>query len=166
MMEELFVGHSVAKLAQMTGHIEDCLDRLTDDQIWRRGSEPENSVGNLVLHLCGNLGQWIGHYVARRTDSRNRAAEFALDARRPKAELKSLLRAAVDSAKADIIALTANHLVEPAATADRPMHMLTVVYQVVGHFQQHAGQIMFATKLMTQGDLGFYVPPTRISPHA
>ena len=66
MIADLFITHSVAKLEQMTGHIESCLDRLNEDQIWRRGSEPENSVGNLILHLCGNLGQWIGHYVAGR----------------------------------------------------------------------------------------------------
>ena len=158
MIAELFVTHSVSKLEQMTGHIENCLDRLTEDQIWRRGSEAENSVGNLVLHLCGNLGQWIGHYVAGREDSRNRPAEFALDAGLAKAGLKAKLRMAVDQAKADISALTAERLAEAVVTADRPMQMLTVVYQVVGHFQQHSGQIMFATKLMTQGDLGFYVP--------
>ena len=147
MMDELFVNHSVAKLEQMAVHIETCLDRSTEDQIWRRSSEPENSVGNLVLHLCGNLGQWIGHYAGGRADTRDRSAEFALDARVAKGELKARLRAAVEAAKADIGALTAGRLAEPITTADRPMSVLTVVYQVVGHFQQHAGQIMFATKL-------------------
>ena len=90
--------------------------------------------------------------------ARNRPAEFALDAELAKAGLKAKLRATVDQAKADIGALTAERLAELVVTADRPMQMLTVVYQVVGHFQQHSGQIMFATKLMTQGDLGFYVP--------
>ena len=160
MIAELFITHSVTKMEQMTAHIESCLDRLTDEQIWRRGSEPENSVGNLVLHLCGNLGQWIGHYVAGREDTRNRPEEFALDAKLPKAELRAKLRAAVDLAKADIAAVSEAKLDEPVTTADRPMQMLTVIYQVVGHFQQHTGQIMFATKLMTQGDLGFYVTPT------
>ena len=156
MLAELFVSHSVAKLEQMTGHIESCLDRLSEDQIWARGSEPENSVGNLVLHLCGNLGQWIGHYVAGRADTRNRPAEFAAESRFSASELRSRLRAAVESAKSDIRALTAERL---AQTSDNQLHMLTVVYQVVGHFQQHTGQIMFATKLMTRGDLGFYVTP-------
>ena len=159
MIAELFITHSISKLDQMTGHIESCLDRLTEEQVWRRGSEPENAVGNLVLHLCGNLGQWIGHYVAGRADARNRPAEFAGQSRLSKAELKATLRAAVEAAKADIGELTAGRLAEPVLTADRPMQMLTVVYQVVGHFQQHAGQIMFATKLMTQNDLGFYVTP-------
>ena len=157
MLADLFVAHSVQKLEQMTGHIENCLDRLTEDQIWQRGGEPENSVGNLVLHLSGNLGQWIGHYVGGRPDTRNRPAEFAPDARVGKADLKTKLRAAVEIAKSDIAALNASRLVEPVMTGDSQSHMLNVVYQVVGHFQQHTGQIMFATKLMTQGDLGFYV---------
>ena len=76
MIAELFIQHSAGKLEQMSGHIEACLDRLTDEQIWYRGSAPENAVGNLVLHLCGNLGQWIGHYVAGRADTRDRPAEF------------------------------------------------------------------------------------------
>ena len=112
MIAELFITHSVGKLEQMAGYIGDCLDRLTEDQIWARGSEPENSVGNLVVHLCGNLGQWIGHYVGCRGDTRNRPAEFAAEPRFPKAELKAKLRAAVESAKSDIGALTAQRLAE------------------------------------------------------
>ncbi|HEY3740041.1 MAG TPA: DinB family protein [Bryobacteraceae bacterium] len=159
MLAELFITHSTDKLGQMTGHIEDCLDRLTVDQIWHRGSGPENSVGNLVLHLCGNLGQFVGHYIAGRPDLRNRPAEFAADSHAAKTVLKEQLRAAVDLAKADIAALTAERLAEPVTTKDTQTHILNVVYQVVGHFQQHTGQIMFATKQMTQGDLGFYVAP-------
>jgi hypothetical protein len=158
MLDELFVAHSVQKLDQMTRHIEDCLDRLSEDQVWQRGSAPENSVGNLVLHLTGNLGQWIGHYVGRRPDTRNRAAEFIEDSHPGKAELKAGLEAAVESAKSDIGALNASRLSDPVTTGDSRTNILTVVYQVVGHFQQHAGQIIFATKLMTQGDLGFYSP--------
>lgn len=159
MLADLFVAHSTEKLGQMSGYIDDCLDRLTVEQIWHRGSAPENSVGNLVLHLCGNLGQWIGHYVAQRPDVRDRPAEFASKAHASKADLKEQLRAAVEQAKADIAALNEARLAEPVMTGDKQTQILNVVYQVVGHFQQHTGQIMFATKLMTQGDLGFYVAP-------
>jgi hypothetical protein len=164
MIAELFINHSTEKLEQMTAHIEACLDRLTEEQIWRRGSAPENAVGNLVLHLSGNLGQFIGHYVAGRPNTRNRPAEFALDAQASAGELKSLLRAAVDLAKSDIAGLTEARLGESIVTMDRPMSVLTAVYQVVGHFQQHAGQIMFATKWMTQGDLGFYTAAPTAKP--
>jgi hypothetical protein len=162
-LDQLFVAHSVQKLEQMTRHLEDCLDRLSEEQIWHRGSAPENSVGNLVLHLCGNLGQWIGHYVGRRPDTRDRPTEFALDSHASRAELKQRLRAAVEMAASDIGGLDASRLLEPVITNDSQTQVLNVVYQVVGHFQQHTGQIMFATKLLTQGDLGFYVPPSHAS---
>ena len=163
MIGELFIIHSAGKLEQMSVYIENCLDRLTEDQIWARGSTPENSVGNLVLHLCGNLGQWVGHYVAGREDTRNRPAEFAAESRFPKAELTLKLRAAVESAQSDIGAVTGARLAERVKMPAGEMAVLTVVYQVVGHFQQHTGQIMFATKWTTQGDLGFYVAPQKSS---
>jgi hypothetical protein len=162
-LDQLFVAHSVQKLEQMTRHIEDCLDRLSEEQIWHRGSAPENSVGNLVLHLSGNLDQWIGHYVGGRPDTRDRPTEFALDSQAGKAELKQRLRTAVESAKSDVGVLDASKLAASVTTGDSPTHILNVVYQVVGHFQQHTGQIMFATKLLTQDDLGFYVPPSSAS---
>ncbi len=163
MIAELFVTHSVEKLEQMTGYIENCLDRLNSDQIWARSVGPENAVGNLVMHLSGNLGQWIGHYLAGRPDTRDRPAEFQEKTRLSAAELKARLRSAVDSAKSDIAALTAEQLAATVVTADSQTHVLKLVYQVVGHFQQHAGQIIFATKMMTQHDLGFYVTPSQAS---
>jgi hypothetical protein len=33
---------------------------LPDDQLWWRPNNGSNSVGNLLLHLNGNLRQWIG----------------------------------------------------------------------------------------------------------
>jgi uncharacterized damage-inducible protein DinB len=161
-LDRLFVGHSVQKLEQMTNHIETCLARLTEEQIWQRGSAPENSVGNLVLHLCGNLGQWIGHYIGGRPDTRDRPKEFAVDSRLGKTELKDKLRKAVEAAKSDIASLDASALARPITTTDSQTTALNLVYQVVGHFQEHTGQIMFATKLMTQGGLGFYVTPSRV----
>ena len=163
MIAELFITHSVEKLEQMTGYIENCLDRLTPEMIWARSAGPGNAVGNLVLHLSGNLGQWIGHYLAGRADTRDREAEFEEEDGFSAVELKAMLRAAVDRAKLDIAALTAEQLAATVVTADGHTHVLRLVYQVVGHFQQHAGQIIFATKFMTRHDLGFYVKPSQVS---
>src|SRR3954451_4172961 len=73
----LFLAHSANKLQQMSGHIESCLDRLSDDQIWSRGAPHENSIGNLILHLCGNVRQWIGSGVGGESDIRDRDSEFS-----------------------------------------------------------------------------------------
>lgn len=151
---QLFLDHSISTLERMTGLINKCLDRLTDEQIWSRGSDPENAIGNLVLHLCGNVRQWIGHCVGGHPDVRVREAEFAAGKRIPAAELKALLRCTVDDAIADLRAVTASRLLETTETTAGPSVVLSVIYRVVGHFQQHTGQIIHAAKSMLHADLG------------
>ncbi|HSL54105.1 MAG TPA: DUF1572 family protein, partial [Pyrinomonadaceae bacterium] len=56
--------------------IERCLENLSDEQIWWRANEESNSIGNLILHLCGNARQWIVCGVGSAPDARNRDAEF------------------------------------------------------------------------------------------
>ena len=70
MTDEIFLKFSADKLEQLHGRIQDCLARLTPEQIWTRNSENENAVGNLVLHLSGNVRQWIGSGVAGLPDNR------------------------------------------------------------------------------------------------
>src|SRR5271170_6735590 len=73
----IFIDFSVRKLALLTERIESCLDRLSEEQVWARGGENENSVGNLALHLCGNVRQWIVSGVGGAPDTRQRDGEFA-----------------------------------------------------------------------------------------
>lgn len=94
----LFLAHSVLKINQMTGFIDRCLDELTDDQVWHRDSVHENSIGNLILHLAGNIRQWIGHGLAGLPDIRERDAEFAALGNISRTELRDLLRAVVTPA--------------------------------------------------------------------
>lgn len=74
MIEQAFLKFSSDKLGQLHGRIRDCLGRLTDDQIWMRHAPNENSVGNLVLHLAGNVRQWIGYGAAGQANIRDRDA--------------------------------------------------------------------------------------------
>jgi len=75
--ESEFLNFSAEKLIQLVGRIETCVDRLTPEQLWRRGSERENAVGNLMLHLAGNVRQWILAGIGGAPDHRDRDAEFA-----------------------------------------------------------------------------------------
>src|SRR3954470_19512175 len=76
-VESLFVNACAAKLDQFTSRIAICLARLTESQIWARGHENENAVGNLVLHLSGNVRQWIMSGLGGQPDVRVRDREFA-----------------------------------------------------------------------------------------
>jgi hypothetical protein len=154
----LFLAHSIKKLEQMTGHIESCLLKLNDHNLWERSGGHENAIGNLVLHLQGNVRQWIGHGVGGEPDVRHRDAEFSISGDLSAAELAGRIRGTVNQAIEILKALPPERLIERVKPQDDELSMLEVIYQAVGHFQQHTGQIMFATKQFTCEGLNFYRP--------
>lgn len=155
----LFVTHSVNKLKQMRDHIGLCLSKLSEEQIWHRRSDNENAIGNLVLHLCGNMQQWIGAGFGGEKDIRVREAEFTARGNVAKDALLQHLQQTVAHNLAVIETVTPERLIERITPQGRTVSILEAIYQVVGHFQQHTGQIIFATKLLTSEDLRLYVPP-------
>jgi uncharacterized damage-inducible protein DinB len=156
LLSEQFLKYSASKLRELSSRIEFCLDQLTEEQIWTRGKESENAVGNLVLHLCGNVGQWIVSTIGNRPDTRNRPAEFAARSSATKDELRARLRATIDAALAVIEGLTPAQLAARHTIQGYDVSVLEAIYHVVEHFSMHTGQIIFATKLLTTADPGFY----------
>ena len=155
-LDKVFLDYSGRKLRQLTGRISDCLDKLTYEQIWARGGDEQNAVGNLVLHLCGNVRQWIGFGVAGKPDIRVRDREFTARGEIQPAELRGRLNDVVDEAIAAIESVTAARLAEQIRVQAYEMTVLEAIYHVVEHFSQHTGQIIYATKLLTNADTGFY----------
>ncbi len=155
-MDGIFLKYSVDKLRQHADRIEDCLARLPDEQVWARNSGSQNAIGNLVLHLCGNLGQWILSGVGGSPDTRDRDAEFAARDGLTATELSSLLRARVEASTRVVESLNAERLGERVRIQKYDVTVLEAIYHVVVHFAEHTGQIIFATKLFTSDDLGYY----------
>ena len=156
MIESQFLKTSIEKLELHSGRIADCVGRLNHDQIWTRNAENQNSIGNLILHLCGNVRQWIGFGVGGQADIRDREAEFAarsgLEPAQIIAKLKSTVAEAIDVLrKAD-----SARLMDRVTIQNRDVTKLEAIYQVVEHFAQHTGQIIFVTKMLTGDDLGYY----------
>ena len=155
-LEKVFLSHSANKLEQYSGRIIECLERLTPGQVWARGSENENSAGNLVLHLCGNVRQWIGTGVAGKPDVRVRDREFSARGGIEPDELKQRLEMAVADAVEIIRNLPVERLAARIQVQKYDLTVMDAIYHVVEHFAQHTGQIIFATKAFTGQDLGFY----------
>ncbi len=153
---DLFREVSTRKLAQLAGRIDVCLDRLNDDQIWARGSENENAVGNLVLHLIGNTGQWILSGVGGARDIRARDDEFNERSGASKEELKARLAERIAAVNLVISGVSDARLTHRIQVQRYDVSVLEAIYHVVEHFAQHMGQIVFATKLFTGQELGFY----------
>ena len=153
---ELFLSFSEERLKLFVSRIVDCLSRLSDEQIWMRGSENENAVGNLVLHLCGNVRQWAGSGVMGLPDIRDRQSEFDARRVRSKQELQTLLETTMSQAIEGIRTLPPSRLAERITVQNTPTTVLQAIYAVVEHFSGHTGQIIFATKMLTGQDLAYF----------
>jgi len=154
--DEIFLKFSAEKLEQLHGRIQDCLARLTPEQIWTRNSENENAVGKLVLHLSGNVRQWIGSGVAGLPDQRQRDTEFDARGGMAPAELAELLKTRVAEAAGIVRAVPAARLTERITPQGYDVTVLEAIAHVVEHFSQHTGQIILLTKMLTSEDLAYY----------
>jgi hypothetical protein len=158
---QAFLDFSVRKLRQLTGQIEACLNKLDESQIWLRPAGPANSVGNLCLHLNGNVRQFILHGIGGHADVRVRDLEFSTTGGLSRAELFASLQQTVEEACRVLESLPDELLLKIVRPQDGNLLALDAVYQVVQHFALHTGQIMYATKNFTEQDLGFYRPPQK-----
>ena len=157
---ELFLAQSRHLLgADYLPKIERCLETLSDDDVWWRPHETSNSIGNLLLHLRGNVGQWIVGGVGRREFERQRQREF--DERSPLAARELLAQLQVTLAEADDVlrGLDAATLVELRHIQHYDVTVLEAIYHVVEHFGMHTGQIIVIAKMRTGADLKLWQPP-------
>ena len=132
------------------------VENLTEQQLWWRPNEASNSIGNLLLHLNGNVRQWIVTSFNRRDDARNRAAEFAENASGTAGELIARLGTTMNEAEQVLLRLTEQDLLAPMDIQGYHTTGLAAVYHVVEHFGMHYGQIIYIVKALEGKDLGFY----------
>jgi uncharacterized damage-inducible protein DinB len=153
----LFLKFSREKLVgQYWTRLRAAVEPLSEEQVWWRPNEASNSIGNLVLHLNGNVRQWLVDSFSGRDDGRDRPAEFAAAGGMTAGELLARLGATIDEADKVLGRLTAEELLAPYTIQGYHVRGLDAVYQVVEHFGLHYGQITYIAKSVTGKDLGFY----------
>jgi Protein of unknown function (DUF1572) len=153
----LFLSFSRAKLMdQYWPRLRACVESLSEEQIWWRPNESSNSIGNLVLHLNGNMRQWLVASFNRQEDKRDRPAEFAEHGPIPGSVLLEKLGSTVAAGDAVLSRLSEADLLAPCEIQGYHMRGLDAVYQVIEHFGLHYGQISYITKMLRDQDLGFY----------
>jgi hypothetical protein len=153
----LFLEHSRTKLlGQYWPRLRSCVESLTEEQVWSRPNASSNSIGNLILHLNGNMYQWLIASFNRLEDTRNRPAEFAATGSIPASVLLETLGRTIEEAGAVLARLTQGDLVARYEIQGYNVTGLDAVYQVIEHFALHYGQILYITKMINDKDLGFY----------
>lgn len=133
-----------------------CLDALPARALWARSDEQSNSVGNLLVHLEGNVRQWLVSGVGGAPDHRRRSEEFARREGESAGELLARLRAALDAADAVLASLSAERLGQRLTVQGRDVSVFDAVYHVVEHFALHTGQVILLTKAAAPGRIRFY----------
>jgi uncharacterized damage-inducible protein DinB len=133
-------------LGQYLGKIRFCVERLDEDQVWARTDASGNSVGNLVLHLCGNLSQWVLAGLGGQAYARQRPLEFAADRTATRSELADRLDGVVRRCRAIVRALDDRALAERRRIQEKRTDGLGALLHAVEHMSYHTGQIVFAAK--------------------
>lgn len=136
--------------------IETCLDLLDEDELWRQAGPSTVAIGNLLLHLAGNVRQWIIGALGGVVDERDRPAEFSRRGGSDKGDLLQNLRATLAEAEAVLANLDADRLLAVHEVQGMKDTGVGIVIHVVEHFSYHVGQIAWWTKVMKERDLGFY----------
>ena len=153
----LFLESSHAKLVdEYWPRLRACVELLRDVEVWWRPNEQSNSVGNPVLHLNGNVYQWLVASFGRLDDARNRPAEFAERETIPSSVLLARLEGTMHAASVTLKGLTEADLTRTMQIQGYTVSGLYAVYHVVEHFGMHQGQIAYITKLLRREGLGFY----------
>jgi len=162
---DLFLTASVKGIQLSEESINRCIDKLSDEQMWHRGADHENSIANLLLHLEGNLRQWFLHGIDGQPDVRNRDSEFSLSPSQRCTEIRSRFAATLAECRKVIGSLPHARLLEtinPQPTGNwPPMTILAAICRVTGHLQLHQGQIIMLTKHLTGVDLDLSIPRKR-----
>jgi hypothetical protein len=155
------VGTAAAhELDSALKRIKHCLDQLNDEQVWWRSQSSLNSIGNLILHLGGNLRQWIVAGVGGASDARNRPAEFAERGPIPKVELVRRLEAVVEEAKGILVRVDARQLAEVRRIQGFDVTGVAAIFDSIPHFWGHAQEIVHMTRLQLGEAYKFAWTPT------
>ena len=136
------------ELTSALGKISHCLQQLNDHQVWVRSHPSMNSIGNLVLHLCGNVRQWIISGLGGAVDVRNRPAEFSERGPIPKEQLYSQLSTLVDEARGVLAKQTADQLLKVRRIQGYDVTGLNALFNSVPHFRGHTQEIIHMTRLI------------------
>jgi uncharacterized damage-inducible protein DinB len=154
---EIFVARSRYWLTkEYPIKLRHCVNALPRSAVWARPNQSSNSIGNLIVHLTGNVTEWILGGIGERPVSRYRADEFAQTDGADGQKLLDNLEAVLREVDGVLAGLTEKDLARSIVIQDRDTTVLAAVYHVVEHFSMHTGQIIYLTKIYAPDQIHFY----------
>mgnify|MGYP002831036362 CR=1 FL=1 len=159
-LSSLVGNETSGELDAALGKIKHCVNQLTDDQVWWRPSESMNSVANLLLHLCGNVRQWIVSGVGGAADVRERQKEFDQRSSTPGTELIAQIESAVAEAKNALSGMSAEELLRIRPVQGNDVTGMQAIFHAASHFRGHTQEIVHMTRCQLGDFYAFDFIPT------
>ena len=151
-----FTAQAIKRINQSTEKITACMQQLEEKDVWSSPNENLNSIGNLILHLCGNIRQHIISALGGEQDIRVRDLEFSTGSGLNKSELIAKLQNTAREATKIIERMGEEELLRKRIAQGISHSGVDSIVHVTEHYSYHTGQIIFLTKLFRNIDLAFY----------
>ncbi|GAA3508063.1 hypothetical protein GCM10022393_18070 [Aquimarina addita] len=151
-----FIAQIIYRLDESTRMVTTSFDQLEEGDIWKRYNESSNTIGNLMLHLCGNITQYAIASLDNKEDKRERDKEFEATAGVSKEALLVKLKDTVEEAKKILVNCSVSELMRKREVQGFILSGIGIAIHVTEHYSYHTGQIAFWTKQLKDKDLGFY----------
>lgn len=151
-----FKQNSIMRMKENLPRIKTCIDQLSETEVWQKPVPAGNSMANLLLHLRGNITQYILSGLGGLPDHRIRDEEFSAEGGYDKAALLHLITETVNNAAGVIEAVNEEELLTIRTVQGFQLSGIGIIIHVVEHLSYHTGQIALFTKMLRNTDLGFY----------
>lgn len=156
MIQQEFKDQAIFRFQEKKTHIAKCFQQLTEEDMWSRPNASSNSVGNIILHLCGNISQYILASLAQQPDVRERDLEFSTEGGLSKAELLHKISTTIDEACAAVNACSDTDLLHERQVQGFTFSGVGIILHAVEHLSYHTGQIAYLVKLRNDQQIGLY----------
>jgi len=144
------------RMEESVARIKKCFLEISEKEVWQKPNESSNSMGNLILHLCGNITQYIISSLGEKKDNRDRDQEFSSKGGFSKQQLIDKLSLIVNESIVIINDMSDSEMLRTRKVQVYELSGVGIIIHVVEHFSYHTGQIAFWTKQLRNKDLGFY----------
>ena len=151
-----FIQQSIYFIELNPPRIKKCLYQLSEEEVWIKPNSETNSIANLILHLCGNITQYIHHSLGHEIDQRERDLEFSTSGGFTKKELLEKFEQVVQKATQIMAKCPEDELLRTRTVQGFTYTGIGIIIHVTEHLSYHTGQIALWTKYLKEKDLGFY----------
>ena len=165
-IEAAFLAETINRLNRSFSRIEHCLEQIDHQEIWWRPNDNINSIGNLILHINGNLRQWILHGLGGEDDVRDRPTEFEGHVEMTKQNLNTLLTNLKTQLENTLNNFDNKKLLQKVRIQGFDVSLLNATYGTMTHLEGHTGQIIYITRMQKGTDYKLFWTPETIEQEA